>query len=309
MKLPYTRGANPHEQATINLRRALFAVHLFGHIRHADLARLMWPEATYETRAKAASRFFKKLVDQKYLVKRLNSVASYSYVLGLRGAMFVGRHLEEGSREGTRIAGVQGRGAFHRTLGTAWMVEQLLQGKDVYPEFSINSSRYQITRQALAQRWGKLPDGIVLREVLDERGQLLHYAVDWLEVESTHKGVKERSRVMDMIWVLGRPLIEGLPMYLDRLILLYTEDSGHEAKLVQSAITRWRQDGHQIDNPQDLLGSVILVAADVGSPFSVRGFSEQDLYTLIQRSNLLPELSKPLAPDEPQSDYTYSDED
>ena len=108
MKLPYTRGANPHEQATINLRRALFAVHLFGHIRHADLARLMWPEATYETRAKAASRFFKKLVEQKYLVKRLNSVASYSYVLGLRGAMFVGRHLEEGSREGTRIAGVQG---------------------------------------------------------------------------------------------------------------------------------------------------------------------------------------------------------
>jgi hypothetical protein len=35
----------------------------------------------------------------------------------------------------------------------------------------------------LNQRWGKLPDGLVLREVRDEVGQLLHYNVDWLEVE------------------------------------------------------------------------------------------------------------------------------
>lgn len=308
MKLPYFRAPNPHAQAAANLYRALVAVHLFGHIRHAELARLVWPEATADTRATAASRFFKKLVTQKYLVKRLNSMGTYSYVLGLRGAMYVGRHLKEGSREGTRISGVQGRGFFHRTLGSAWMVEQLLAGKDVHTEFSVNSGRYAITRQALAARWGKLPDGLVVREELDENGKVLHYLVDWLEVESTHKGLKERSRVMDMIWVLGRPLLDNLPFYLDRLILLYTADSGHEAMLVQSAITRWRQDGHQIDDPKALLGSVLLVAADVSAPLSIRGFNEQDLYTLMQRSDLLPELSKPLAENESNAEPDYPDE-
>lgn len=307
MKLPYNPANNPLDQSKANLFRALVAVHLFGHIRHAELARLMWPNSSTESRAKAASRYFKKLVAEKYLVRRLNSWCSYSYVLGLRGAMYVGRHLEEGSREGTRIGGVQGRGFFHRTLGTAWMVDQLLAGQDVYPEFSINSGRYTITRQALAQRWGKLPDGLVVREVHDDRGEVTHYAVDWLEVESTHKGLKERSRVMDMIWVLGKPLLDGLPMYLDRLILLYSADSGHEAMLVQSAITRWRQDGHQIDNPQDLLGSVIFVSADVAPPLSVRGFESQDLYTLMQRSNLLPELSKPLTEADKQTEPDYMD--
>lgn len=308
MKLPYFRAPNPHAQADANLYRALVGVHLFGHIRHAELARLVWPAASPDTRSKAASRFFKKLVGMKYLVKRLNSMGTFSYVLGLRGAMYVGRQLKEGSREGTRISGVQGRGFFHRTLGTAWMVEQLLSGKDVYPEFAVNSSRYDIARQALAQRWGKLPDGLVLREEKDENGNVLHYLVDWLEVESTHKGLKERSRVMDLIWVLGRPLLEGKPYYLDRLVLLYTEDSGHEAMLVQSAITRWRQDGHQIDDPKALLGSVILVAADVAAPLSIRGFREQDLYTLMQRSDLLPELSKPLSDAEKAADLELTDD-
>lgn len=303
MKLPYLLAENPLAQERANKVRALTAVHLFGHIRHAELARLMWPNAKPEGRAVAASRLFKRYTDEKFIVRRINSWGSYSYVLGARGAMWLGRVLPESVREGTRISGIQGRGFFHRTLGSAWMVDQLLAGHDVYPEFAINSNRYEISRVALAQRWGKLPDGLVLREVFDERGQLMHYAVDWLEVESTHKGLKERSRVMDMLWVLGRPLIDGLPYYLDRLVLLYDATSSHELALTQSAIQKWREVGHQIDDPRELLGSVIMTEAVISKPLTIQSFHSQDLYTLLQRGGLLPELSKPYDVTEPQPDF------
>lgn len=306
MKLPYIQASHPHAQRRINIERALCAVHLFGHIRHAELALLLWPNSSEASRAVSASRLFSWLVSERYLVRRLNSLGSYSYVLALRGAMFVGRLLPEGSREGSRISGVQGRGFFHRTLGTAWMVDQLLRGNDVYTEFAINSGRYEITRQALAQRWGKLPDGLVIREKRNARGEVTEYLVDWLEVESTHKGLKQRDRVMDMIWVLGRPLLdEDKPLFLDRLVLLYTADSHHESMMVQSAIQKWRQDGHQIDEPKALLESVILTSAVATPPLSVKSFSSIDLYAFLQRSGQLPELSKPLDPTEvkPADEY------
>lgn len=57
-------------------------------------------------------------------------------------------------------------------------------------------------------------------------------------------------------------------MYLDRLILLYTEDSGMKPAVQSPRLRAGAKYGHQIDSPQDLLGSVILAAADVGLPFS-----------------------------------------
>lgn len=309
MKLPYIRKTSPREQRQVNTRRALLAVHLFGHLRHAELAHLLWPEAGPDTRAVNASKFLGYLTKEGYLLRRINSFGTHSYVLGLRGAMYAGRQLAEGSKTGARIAGVQGRGFFHRTLGSAWMVDQLLQGHDVYPEFAINSNRYTISRTALVQEWGKLPDGLVLREVLDERGELAHYAADWLEVESTHKGTLQRSRVMDMAWVLGRPLLKDHPIYLDRLVLLYTEDSGHESVLIQTAAAKWQQDGHQVDNPQDLLGSVILTTAKVVPPLAIKSFSSIDLYTFMSRTGQLGELTNPQVLTANQHDFNYSDED
>ena len=61
----------------------------------------------------------------------INSLGSYSYVLGKRGAKEVSNLLNILVFDGTRICGVQGRDVFHRTLGTAWMVEQLVAGREV----------------------------------------------------------------------------------------------------------------------------------------------------------------------------------
>lgn len=308
MKLPYQRYAAPFEQRRQNIRQTLLAVHLFGHLRHAELARLVWPHSTPQGRAANASNLFAYLVKEGYLLKRVNSLGSYSYVLGLRGAMFVGHLLPEGSREGSKISGVQGRTLFHRTLGTAWMIEQLLAGHDVLPEFAINSNRYPIKRPGLVQHWGKLPDGLILHEMKDDRGNVTHYNVDWLEVESTHKGQKERGRIMDMAWALGKPLLPDTPYYLDRLILLYTDDSSHETALVQSAGVKWREMGHHVEDPQALLGSVMLTTATVAPPLSVKSFKSIDLYTYMHRTEQLKALFEGAASGDIQPTYSTDEE-
>jgi hypothetical protein len=284
MKIPFVKANSAQAQRADYLRRTLLAVHLFGHIRHAELAKLIWPHVLPNSRAVSASRFLSYLVNEGYLLRRLNSLGSYSYVLAQRGAVFVSQLLPEGSREGSCISGIQGRTFFHRTLGTAWMVEQLLAGHDVLPEFSINSGRYEITRAGLVKQWGKLPDGLVMHEVRDETGKLLHHNVDWLEVESTHKGVKERGRVIETGWRLGEPLLDGLPYYLDKLVLLYTEDSNHEIPLVRSAAAKWRATENVIDNPEGLLGSIMMVSAATIRPLTVMSYSSIDMLSLVLRS-------------------------
>jgi hypothetical protein len=113
----------------------------------------------------------------------------------------------------------------------------------------------------------------------------LHYNVDWLEVESSYKGIKERDRIFDMGWSLGSQLLPGIHYYLDRLILLYAENSRHEFALVQSAVKKWRQSGQNFDDPQSLLGSIILTSADVVVPLGIRSFSQIDLYSYMQRDD------------------------
>lgn len=286
MKLSYSPQPSPLLQRRENIRRALLALHLFGHLRHTDLARLLWPASSASTRDQAASRLFSHLVRERFILRRINAFGTYSYVLGLRGAIHVGRSLDEGSRDGSVIAGIQGRTFFHRTLASTWLLDQLNQGNDVLTEFAINSNRYPITRQALTAKWRKLPDGLVLHQVADE-GEEPIYLADWLETESTYKSLERRQRIMDMIWVLGRQLVDGQNVYLDRMVLLYTKDSGHEAMLVKSAALKWKEHGHQIANPKELLGSVLMVRADASPPLSVKSFETIDLYTLMVNLRIL----------------------
>lgn len=181
---------------------------------------------------------------------------------------------------------------YHRTLGTAWLVEQLIAGHEVLSEYAINSLPGEVTRQKLNSHWGKLPDGLVLREVRDEAGQLLHYNVDWLEVESSYKNLARRERMMDIAWSVGKQLLPDTPYFLDRIIFLYARTSKHEDALVRSALAKLETTRYEIDNPQALLGSIVLASADASLPLRISGFSEVDLYSYMQRdprlSRLLP---------------------
>lgn len=287
MKLIYKQLTGPRAQREQNIQRALLAIHHFGHMRRAEIARLNWPTSSIQSRTAAVSRFLTEMVEGAYLHRRLNSIGSYSYVLAKRGAALVSQMVKETVYEGSRITGIQGRSMYHRTLGTAWMVEQIVAGNEVLSEFSVNSHRGVITRAALNKQWGKLPDGLVLHEVRDDTGQVTHYNVDWLEVESTYKSPEQRERLMNFAWNLGQPLLPGLPYYLDRVIFLYTSDSKHESALVRSATEKLRQTKHQIDDPEALLGSIVLTSVEAAIPLRIQAFREADLYTLMKRDSKL----------------------
>lgn len=292
MKLPYVQHTSPFDRQQQNFARTLLGLHHFGYMRYAELARLVWPMSPEESRQASASRFFKQLCERNLIHRCINSIGSYSYVLTGKGAREVRKLLSSPAFDGTRISGVQGVEVYHRTLGTAWLVEQLIAGHEVLSEYAINSLPGEITRPKLNSHWGKLPDGLVLREVRDDAGQLLHYNVDWLEVESSYKNVAHRDRLMDIAWSLGKQLLPDTPYYLDRIVFLYSSTSKHEDALVRSALARFEATRHEIDDPKGLLGSIILTAADARLPLRIRGFSEVDLHSYMQRdlrlSKLLP---------------------
>ena len=292
MKLPYVQYTSPYERHQQNLVRVLLGLHHFGYMRYAELARLVWPMSSQASRQANASRFFKLLCEEKLIHRGLNSIGSYSYVLTGKGAREVRKLISSAAFDGTRIYGLMGVEVYHRTLGTAWLVEQLIAGHEVRSEYAINSLPGEITRPKLNKQWGKLPDGLVLREVRDEAGQLLHYNVDWIEVESSYKSPAQRERLMQMAWSLGKQLLPDTTFFLDRIVFVYASTSKHESALVRSAVAKYDATRHQIDDPKALLGSVVLASVDASLPLRIRGFSEVDLYTYMQRD---PRLSRILS--------------
>lgn len=290
MKLPYVQHPSPIERHQQNLARALLGLHHFGYLRYTELARLVWPMSSTASRLANASRFFKELCDEKLIHRGLNSIGSYSYVLTGKGAREVRKLISSAAFDGTRIYGLMGVEVYHRCLGTAWLIEQLIAGHEVLSEYAINSQPGDITRKKLNQEWGKLPDGLVLREVCDEAGQLLHYNVDWLEVESSYKSPAERERMMQMAWSLGKQLLPDVPYFLDRIVFLYASTSKHEKALVRSAVAKFEATRHEIDDPKGLLGSIVLASADASLPLRIRGFNEVDLHSYMLRDSRLSKL-------------------
>lgn len=293
MKIPYIQHSSPFERYQQNLTRTLLGLHHFGYMRYAELARLVWPMSSPASRQANASRFFKVLCEEKLIHRGLNSIGSYSYVLTGKGAREVRKLISNAAFDGTRIYGLMGVEVFHRSLGTAWLIEQLIAGHEVLSEYAINSLPGEITRKKLNKTWGKLPDGLVLREVCDAAGQLLHYNVDWLEVESSYKSPAQRERMMEMAWSLGKQLLSDTPYYLDRIVFLYASTSKHERALVRSAVAKFQATRQEIDDPKGLLGSIVLASADASLPLRIRGFSEVDLFSHMQRDHRLSRLISP----------------
>lgn len=282
MRLPLLQQTSPIARHQHNRQCILLALQHFGHMRHRELSRLVWPGASDAVRETSASRLLKRLRNEGFIVRCLNSVGSYSYVLGKRGAKEASNLLNIPVVDGMRICGVQGRDMFHRTLGTAWLVEQLVAGREVISEFAINSLVGDITRSALFQHWGRTPDGLVLHEVRDGAGNFLHYNVDWLEVEASYKGRTHREKMMDIGLSVGRQLLPDSPYYLDRVVFLFEKRSSHKAALIRSANEKLQTTKQIIDDPEAILRSITLVEASTSLPLTIHGYKETDLYSCMK---------------------------
>ena len=186
MKLPKFTGTSPVELGQHNMLVALLALHLFGHVRRTELMHLLWPDQSAESRNVSASRLFKRMEDAGLIDRKLNGLGSISYVLSLKGARIASPHVPEVVSSGAPIRGMQGGTFFHRTLGTAWLIRKLLEGLDVYGEYALGANTHPYRQADLRRKYGKLPDGLILRPHDNSDGSQILLA-DWLEVESSHK--------------------------------------------------------------------------------------------------------------------------
>lgn len=193
-------------------------------------------------------------------------------------------HVKEQVRTGSRLKSMQSNSFFHRTLATAWLIEQLRDGADVYGEIALSSNEQLIQKAALQAHYKKLPDGLVLHHSLADSGGCAVLA-DWLEVESAYKGPAELDKITELIWTLGTQL-RGYPnVLLDRVIFLYSHDSAHEASIVRAINARLT--AQPVDDPVSLFSSVKMVRAVLVPPLTILRFETFSLFEIMQAHSVL----------------------
>lgn len=274
MKLPLFSGTSPVEAGHYNILVVLLALHLFGHVRRSELMYLLWPNQSTESRNVSASRLFTKMERDGLIDRKLNALGSVSYVLSLRGARIAAPYVPEVVSSGAPIRGMQGSTFFHRTLGTAWLIRKLREGLDVYGEYALAANTHSYRQVDLRRKYGKLPDGLVLRPHANTDGSQILLA-DWLEVESSHKRPLNLDSITKIVWQMGEPLAGYDNTYLDRVCFLYTRDSSHENAIVRAVDARLAVS--PVDDVDALLSSVLMVRAVAQAPLVIQGFEEHTL--------------------------------
>lgn len=241
--------------------------------------RILWPNQNTRSRNVSATRLLRRLEAEGYIAHRVNALGSLSYILTLKGARFATVYVNEPVRTGVPIRGMQGSTFFHRTLGTAWLVEQLISGHDVYGEYALASNSQEFRQADLRRAYKKLPDGLVIRSVANSDGTLVQLA-DWLEVESAYKDAGSLDRITEIIWKMGHQLSGYENTFLDRVCFLYTHDSAHETAIIRAVEARLV--ASPVDDVESLLSSVRMVRAVTLAPLTILRFEDHSLHTLMR---------------------------
>lgn len=183
-------------------------------------------------------RTVRRLIESGHLHDRPNSLGGRSLVLTARGAGLLRSHGID-AQQGLSISSVCGPHFYHRTIGTRYLIERLAQGHDAHGEYALATERTSITRTELRERFGKIPDGLVLVPG-HERGYPANVqAADWIEVESSFKPRQELFKIFDVAWKVGSWLDGAESVLLDRVLFVYDESQRHESSILAS-LERYR---------------------------------------------------------------------
>ena len=251
------------EVAAQNEVAVLLAIRDYGHLRTADVAAAVWPTEKYGEQL--AQRTLKRLLAGGYVLRRVNTLASSSWVLASAGASRLELYGGEASH-GRDIVGVAGATFVHRTLASAFLIRKsTAEGVAVFGEYAIAHGRAPASKQAMSKRFGKLPDGLVIR------GKI----VDWIEVEASAKPMNDLKAVLKPAEWFGLPFAPGQSLTLGQLIIVFDRRQEHGRRILKAAHDRWLQLSHS--EQQKLRGRIVLAQADVSTPLRIRGFTETRL--------------------------------
>lgn len=281
-----TPSTRPNNQlvAEQNDLAVLKLVRDFGHLRRSEIARGVWPRSSLGVAEKMAKRTVRRLLEQGMLQEKPNSLGGKSVVLSARGAMRLRTYGLE-AQDGYELSSVAGPHFFHRTLGTRYLIERAAHGEHVYGEYALQKNYGPVGRGELADRFEKLPDGIVLTPGQHRGYDPTLIAADWVEVESSFKPENELAKIFAIAWQVGSWLNSAETLLLDRVLFVYDARHRHE-NMILSTLRRYLE-RNPVSSP-DLLSSIVLVRCDVGLPLVWHGYTELDSAQLLAAQSTAP---------------------
>lgn len=255
---------NPHEVALENEYAVLKLLRNFGHLRRQDIALGVWPNSSVSSAEQMVRRTMQRLLDKKLVLDRRNSYASDSFVLSRNGANLL---LMDGldALPGYNIQSVNGPQFYHRTLGNVFLLKKMGLGFEALSEYALLQKWSPLTRTNLAQRFKKMPDGLLLKSGSSLGLTGVKYVADWVEVESTYKPKEELQKVLDMGWRSGEWLNTQENILLDKLYIVYNSElKNHEGAILKALESQIKE--KPVDNLDDILDCIVLVSATIKLP-------------------------------------------
>jgi hypothetical protein len=281
MPLPYHPTAiDGRSVAEINDFRVLSALRLFGHLRRQELAMAIWPKSSPKSAYVMACRTIKRLLEAGAIMERPNTLGGKSLMLGSRGVVRL-RDQDVVAQEGYDLA-VDGPQFFHRTLGTAYLLEKAKRGHEVFGEYALLKGWAPVLKEEFRERFGKIPDGLILYpgELLGLVGGIR--AADWIEVESAYKSYDELKKALSVL-VKSSDLNKTGSVMLHKLVFVFDGRQKHD-RWITRAIKQFLKESPSL-NPDVVLPEIILAKCFIDPPFAWHGVVETSAYDLLRNSS------------------------
>lgn len=263
-----TLTKNGRTVADDNELRVLTYVRNFGHLRRQEIALACWPNSSHRSAKEMANRTVSRLLKNGGLIEKANSLGGRSLILGTKGVSRL-MSLDIHSQVGHELA-FDGPQFFHRTLGTAYLLEKNRLGHQVFGEYAILKGWSPVNRDFLRQRYGKVPDGLIVYsgESLGLDGM---QAADWVEVESAFKSYDEVKKALGVL-LLSSSLTVDEQLSLEKLVFVYDNRQRHDSQILRY-IQRFLKENPSVDASL-VTQNIVFASCFVDVPFSWHGVQE-----------------------------------
>lgn len=277
MPIPYNPTRRDGRAVALeNEIRVLKAVRHFGHLRRQEIAMAAWPKSSEKSAYIMAWRTVNRLLKAGLLLERQNSLGGRSLVLGARGVARL-RDLDIRAHEGYELA-FDGPQFFHRTLGTAYLLEKARNGNEVFGEYAILRGWSPLTREYTSERFRKIPDGLVFYSGTAVGVRADVRLADWVEVESAFKEYDEIKRALAIL-TKNATLTEDGSVVLNKLVFVFDARQRHDRQILRY-VKKFLQENPHLD-PQLVMEEIVLARCFVDVPFTWHGVQEVTAWDVI----------------------------
>jgi hypothetical protein len=259
-----------------NELKVLKAVRHFGHLRRHEIAMAVWPTTSKDSSYIMASRTVSRMLQKGLLLDKPNSLGGTSLVITTKGATLLKNH-GLSTTEGYDLA-LRGAHLNHRYLGTCYLLEKAKRGDDIYGEYAIMRGWAPLSRDQARDRYGKIPDGLIMSSGEIHGMSADVKVLDWVEVEVGYKPYAEVEPILNLL-KMSPYMNESGTLILGKLIFAYDSQYPHDRRLL-SYLRRFLSANPELDG-EAVLKEVVLARCYVDLPLVWRGVEEASVWDLL----------------------------